>query len=227
MLANASLLNISVDANIFLICGVIFLTGFLSGLSPCSLPTVALVVGYVSGKKNEKKSHGFIISLFFTLGIAITLTILGLFAGSLGNLLIKSKVLTYIIAAVLIFIGLWMLKLFNIGKGSLMEKMHVKKQSGVLGAFLLGLPFGIAASPCTMPVTIAVLAFAAAKGSIIYGMLFMFIFAIGRSIPIIIAGTFTGFLKKAKFLNKYEKVFEIIGDVLLVLIGFISSIKGK
>jgi cytochrome c biogenesis protein CcdA len=120
-----------------------------------------------------------------------------------------------------------MLKLFNIGKGSLMEKMHVKKQSGILGAFLLGLPFGIAASPCTMPVTIAVLAFAAAKGSMIYGMLFMFIFALGRSIPIIIAGTFTGFLKKAKFLNKYEKVFEIIGDVLLVLIGFISSIKGK
>ena len=199
---------------------IIFSAGVLSGLSPCSIPTITLVIGYVSSKKSEKKSHGFIIALFFVLGISVTLTILGIFAGSIGSFLVKSKIFLYGVAVLLIVVGLWMLKVFDFGNNALMNKVHVKKGSGVIGAFLLGLPFGIAASPCTMPVTLAVLAFAAAKGSMVYGMIFMFVFAMGRSIPILVAGTFTGFIKKADKLSKYENIFEKAGGVILVLIGF-------
>ncbi len=221
MLTSMNFLDISINANIFIICGTIFITGLLSGLSPCSLPTVTLIVAFVSGKKNNTKLQGFIISLGFILGIASTLTLLGMFAGSVGNLMGRSEIFIYSLSSILIFIGLWMLKVIKWGGGSNpMARMNVKKGSGVFGAFILGLPFGIVASPCTMPVTLAVLGFAAAKGSIIYGMLFMFIFAIGRSLPVLIAGTFTGFLKRATFFIKYEKVFEKVGGVLLLIIGF-------
>ena len=66
------------------------------------------------------------------------------------------------------------------------------RNGSVISAFLLGFPFGLAASPCTTPVTVTVLAFAAAKGSAPAGFLMLFLFAMGRSLPLLAAGTFTG-----------------------------------
>lgn len=213
-------MNLSSDMSLITTLIVVFITGLVGGLSPCTLPTVAFVVAYVSGKQNNSKKRAFILSLFFILGIAFMLSILGVFAGFLGNLLIKTDLLYYIIGFILIIMGLWMLKVFDFSNGSSkFDNLNPKKGSGILGAFLLGIPFGISASPCTMPITASVLAYSATKGSAVYGMILMFTFAIGRSIPLLVVGTFTGLLNNLKFISKYQELIEKISGVVLIMLA--------
>jgi cytochrome c-type biogenesis protein len=212
-------MHISSNASLITTLIIIFTTGFLSGLSPCSLPTVAFVVAYVGGKQEYDKKKGFILSFSFVMGIALVLSVLGIFAGLLGNLFIKTNILNYIIAAILVIMGLWMLKVINFNINDIELKNNPKKGSGVLGAFLLGIPFGISASPCTMPITASVLAYSATKGSPLIGFVLMFTYAIGRSLPLLVVGTFTGLLNNIKGLSKYQCIIEKISGVILIILA--------
>lgn len=198
---------------------IIFCTGLVGGLSPCTLPTVVFVSAYVSGKKDYSKKKGFTLSLAFILGIAVMLSLLGMFAGMFGNLLMNKSILNYIIAAILIVMGLWLLKVIEINIDFKLFNYGTKKGSGLLGAFLMGIPFGISASPCTMPITASVLAYSASKGSALYGMILMFTFAIGRSVPLLLVGTFTGLLNNISVISKYQKTIEKISGVVLVVLA--------
>ena len=214
---------ISLNANTTLVAtlAIVFATGFLSGLSPCTLPTVVFITAYVSGEKVNSKKRGFILSLVFVLGIAFMLSLLGVFAGYMGKIIASEQILNYIIAAILLIMGLWLLKVFKFNPSYNFSKLTPKKGSGILGAFLLGIPFGISASPCTLPITLSVLAYSAIKGSIFFGMLLMFTFAIGRSVPLLVVGTFTGLLKNMKVLVKYQNIIEkVAGVILIILAGY-------
>jgi len=212
-------MNLNIDSSLISILLIVFSTGFIGGLSPCTLPTIAFIVAYVSGNTTYSKKRGFILSLFFILGIAFMLSILGAFAGLLGNVLLKTDLLNYIIAFVLILMGFWLLDVFNFSGNGVDFKHSPKKGSGVLGSFLLGIPFGISASPCTMPITASVLAYSATKGSPLYGMILMFTFAIGRSIPLLVAGTFTGVLTHINWLSKYQHTIEKIGGIIMIILA--------
>lgn len=213
------MMGLNTDANLIATLLIVFSTGLLSGLSPCTLPTVVFVAAYVSGSKDYSRKKGFILSLAFILGIAFMLSILGMFAGLVGNILMNARILNYIIAGVLLIMGLWLLKVFEFSSGKELFHPIPKKGSGMLGAFLLGVPFGISASPCTMPITASVLAYSATKGSMVYGMVLMFVYAIGRSIPLLIVGTFTGLLKNIQFLSKYQETVERISGVILLALA--------
>jgi cytochrome c-type biogenesis protein len=212
-------MNLTAEMSLIGILTIVFFTGLLGGLSPCTLPTAAFVVAYVSGKQNNTRQKAFTISLFFILGIAFMLSILGVFAGILGNILLRANILNYIIGFILIVMGLWLLKVFNFSSSnSKLDKYNPERGSGALGAFILGIPFGISSSPCTMPITASVLAYSATKGSAVYGLIIMFTYAIGRSIPLLLVGTFTGLLKNLKILSKHQEFIEkISGGILIVL----------
>jgi len=210
---------IDVNANLITTLFFVFSTGLISGLSPCTLPTVTFVAAYVNGKHNYSKKSGFIISLAFTLGIAFMLSLLGLFAGAIGSILKDIKVINYVISLILLVMGLWMLKIFQFDFNNKTLEIIPRKGSGTIGAFLLGIPFGISASPCTLPITASMIAYSAEKGSMIYGMLLMFTYALGRSIPLILVGTFTDLLKNIQILSKYQERIEKISGAILILVA--------
>jgi cytochrome c-type biogenesis protein len=52
-------------------------------------------------------------------------------------------------------------------------------------------------------------------------LLLMFTFAIGRSVPLLVVGTFTGLLKNMKVLVKYQNIIEkVAGVILIILAGY-------
>jgi len=213
-------MQLGTDVNMIIMLLSVFSTGFIAGLSPCTLPTVVFVTAYVSGHQDYSKTRGFFLSLAFVMGIAVMLSLLGAFAGLVSNQLINTTLLNYFIALILIVMGLWMLKVISFdGSSMILNKFMPKKNSGIVGAFLLGLPFGIAASPCTLPITIAVLAYSATKGSALYGLVIMFFYALGRSVPLLVVGTFTGIIKNVEFLAAYQSKFERIAGAALILLG--------
>lgn len=213
------MINLSADATLAVTLAIVFSTGFLSGLSPCTLPTVVFITAYVGGEKVNSKKRGFILSLAFIIGIAFMLSILGVFAGFMGKIIANEQLLYYIIAAILLIMGLWLLKVLKLNPNYSFSKINPKKGSGIPGAFLLGIPFGIAASPCTLPITLSVLAYSTIKGSVFFGMLLMFTFAIGRSIPLLLAGTFTGILKNIGAFSKYQSIIEKVAGIIMILLA--------
>lgn len=87
-------------------------------------------------------------------------------------------------------------------------KIRAATVRGPDGAFLLGLPFGIIASPCTVPILLSILALAATKDSIFFGAIAMFVYAIGRGLLLLLIGTFTGIIKNLVVLTRWGKYFE-------------------
>jgi cytochrome c biogenesis protein CcdA len=69
------------------------------------------------------------------------------------------------------------------------------RQGGIIGAFMLGLFFGLVSSPCATPVMVVLLTVVTGKGQVLYGIMLMFSYAVGHCLLMLVAGTFTGFVE--------------------------------
>jgi cytochrome c-type biogenesis protein len=201
---------------------LVFFGGIVTSIGPCNIAMVPLIVGYIGGSHNLSRSRSFSISLFFALGMAITFMLLGVIASFVGGLLGGStRVWYYLVAVVCLVIGLQMLGVLNLTLptwfGGLREKVQHK---GLSGALLLGLVSGLVASQCATPVLVAILTYVVAqKASLVYGAILLFIYALGRAVPIILAGTFTGVLKGFRSLGRWTDWMEKVSGVILLLVG--------
>ena len=196
--------------------------GVLTSVTPCSLSSVPLIIGYVGGvgEKNTKKAFAY--SAVFSLGTAVTFVTLGIIATSAGKLMGTSSPVWYIILGVLmVLMALQTWEIFNfIPSINLISK---SKKRGFIGAFLAGILGGIFSSPCSTPVLIALLAIVAGEGNLIWGILLMLLYSIGHSALVMVAGTSIGFVQKINNSEKYKKaavILKIVMGTAILLIGF-------
>ncbi len=204
-----------------------FFGGILVSLTPCVYPLIPVTVFYISAKSGKSKIKGFILSLIFVTGIAITYSILGLLA-SIGGIFfgrISSHPVTLIaVGAVFIAfaVSMW-LDLFNISWQG--PKVNTAKK-GYLSTFLLGLSSGLIASPCLTPALASILSYLAAKKNIVYGMSLLMAFAYGLGIILILAGTFSSILVNLPKPGKWSVYFKRLGALLLAVIGLYFIYSG-
>jgi cytochrome c-type biogenesis protein len=202
---------------------LVFAGGVLTSIGPCNVTMIPLIIGYVGGSHNLSRQRSLSISLSFTIGLAVTFMLLGVTASLLGGLLGGStRIWYYLVAIVCFVIGLQMLGVLNLSLpawfGGLREKVQIK---GLPGAFLLGLVSGLVASQCATPVLAAILTYVMAqKTGMFYGAVLLFIYALGRGVPIVLAGTFAGVLKGFRSLGKWSGWFEKASGILIIGVGF-------
>ena len=199
----------------------VFVGGILSSSSPCVLATIPLVIGYVGGYSGGDRRKALLYSLTFILGLSITFTILGAIASFIGGLFgIISRTWYFIVGGVAIAIGLHLIGLYE---WNLPVPVHLQpKQRGILGAFILGLIFGIVSSPCATPVLVLILTFVASKGEILYGTSLLFVYAIAHCALIFLAGTAAGFAEsfiKSRGISNITNFGRKIGGSIVVLVG--------
>jgi cytochrome c-type biogenesis protein len=199
----------------------VFLGGLISASSPCVLAIIPLVIGFVGGYSEGNKKKAITYSLVFALGLSITFTILGAISSLVGGLFGDvGKFWYYIVGVVAIIMGLHLVGVLNF---KLPQPATFKsKHKGILGAFLLGLLFGVVSSPCATPVLVVILAFVASKAKIIYGTSLLFVYAIGHCALIVLAGVFTGFVESyanSKGVSNFSSVTKKISGVLIFLAG--------
>jgi len=58
-----------------------------------------------------------------------------------------------------------------------------------------------------------------AKGALIYGAGLLFVYALGRGMPVVLAGTFTGVLKRMQAFGRWSEVFEKVAGVVVIAVG--------
>ncbi len=174
-----------------------FVWGMISVLfSPCHLASIPLIVGYVGGQ--EKMVHprqAGLYSVLFTAGLFLTIALIGIICAQLGRML--GDVGNYwqiLIGVILIWVALGMLGVEKCSmSGSLLYKLNLK---GFVGAFVLGLAYGILSGSCTFGFIAPILAIITVQEKVITGILYIILFATGHCLPVVIAGSSTAAVKK-------------------------------
>ena len=202
-------LSQSLSENPFLAYLGVFVGGIISSSSPCVLATIPLVIGYVGGYSEGDRRKAVLYSLTFILASVIG----GLFG-------IISRTWYFVVGGIAVVIGLHLIGLFE---WNLPVPLHLQpKQKGILGAFLLGIFFGIVSSPCATPVLALILTFVASKGEVAYGNSLLFVYALGHCALIFLAGTATGFAEsfiKSKGISNMTTWGKKVGGVIVVFAG--------
>jgi cytochrome c-type biogenesis protein len=172
-----------------------FLAGVISSASPCVLAMIPLVIGYVGGYAEGSQRKAVQYSLVFTLGLTITFTILGIVAGALGRLFGDvGSFWKYVLPPVAIILGFFLLGVFKFNVT--LPQCFLPKKRALFGAFLMGLFFGIVASPCATPVLAVILTFAATRDDLAYSGGLLLAYALGHWVLVLGAGISTGFAQR-------------------------------
>lgn len=204
-----------------------FLLGIVGASAPCQF-TGNLGAITVYGNKSIQKRIAWSELLFFILGKVLIFSLLGMIVWMLGSE-VKSALTLYfpwfkkIVGPLLILIGLFMLGIIKLHKsltlGSLPERLT---RQGNLGAFLLGVSFTLGFCP-----TMFVLFFVTLMPmslSVPYGAVLPSIFAIGTSLPLILALFLIWYFELSGKLmkNKGRKVGLLVQRVAGIIILFLG-----
>jgi cytochrome c-type biogenesis protein len=206
----------------------VFVGGLMTALNPCVLAMVPLMIGMVAGSEavsGAKKS--FLFSLFFVLGLSATFTALGLVSALLGRMFGDvGRFWKYLVVAVCLLMGTHLLGLWR-AEFRLPAVLKAQK-TGIGGAFLAGLLFGVVSTPCAVPVLAVLLAFVAQKGNPLFGALLLFIYALGHAALVLVAGTSVGAAKtllESRGLRKATAVLQKAAGVLIIGAGIYMFLR--
>jgi cytochrome c biogenesis protein CcdA len=190
------------------------LAGVITAFSPCCLSSVPLIIGYVGGTEQKTIKRSFNLSLSFSLGMIITSTALGIAVALIGTMIqqyFQGGWYYVILGILMLLMAFQVWGVINIIPSTYLTSRSTKQ--GHVGAFIAGILAGIFSSPCSTPVLIALLTIVAQQGEIVRGAFLLLLYSIGHSILFLLAGTFTGALKKVMQNKKYSKVSNIINYI--------------
>ena len=197
---------------------IIFVGGLITSLSPCTFTMIPIVIGYIGGFSQPSKSKGFLLSLLFVLGLATTFSILGVVASLLGTIFGQIGTFFYLIMAVAaITMGLNLLEILHFKLPGLKTLPFTK--GGYLGAYLMGLFFGLVASPCATPVLAVVMTYVATQADLAYGATLLFVYGLGHGVPLLLVGSFTAAIKEFSKVQRWTQYITFISGGILILLG--------
>ncbi|MCU0574606.1 MAG: cytochrome C biosynthesis protein [Syntrophobacteraceae bacterium] len=174
-----------------------FLWGMVSvAFSPCHIASIPLIVGYVAGQEKALKARdAAAYAGIFSTGLFLSIALVGIVCSLLGRMLGEvGPYWTILVGAILIWVALDMWGVSQCSmSGSLMGRIKVK---GMLGAFVLGLAYGILSGSCTFGFIAPILAIITIQQKILIGILYIVLFGIGHCIPIAVAGSSTATVRR-------------------------------
>jgi cytochrome c-type biogenesis protein len=211
----------------FVSIGIIFLAGLLTSLTPCMLSMLPITIGYIGGYEAKSRLQAAAQSTWFALGLATTLAGMGILAGLVGKVYGQIGIgLQIIVSIIAIIMGLNLLEALPIQFPTLNETNWISPDlpAGVR-SYLIGLTFGLVASPCSTPVLASLLGWVANTQDLVLGAVLLLSYTAGYVTPLILAGTFTAAIKKLLELRRWSGWINPVSGVLLVGFGVFSLLS--
>lgn len=215
------------DVNVFLAFGA----GFLSFISPCTLPLYPAFLSYITGMsynelKNEKgmlQKRAVLHTLFFLLGFSIIFIVIGFSASLLENFFVSYQDLIRQIGAILIVIfGLMITGLLQIDFLMKDRKIEFKNRpSGYVGSVLIGLAFAAGWTPCTGPILAAIIAMAGINPD--SAMMYMIAYVLGFAIPFFVLSFF---ISRIGWIRKHSQKIVKVGGYIMIFVGILLFFDG-
>lgn len=192
----------------------LFLAGLLMNLTPCVYPMIPITLN-ILGQFNKKNAHSKSVlkslPYIYVAGIIVTYSILGVFAGMSGHIFgsqLANPIFNWIIAFIMLFLGLSMLGLFQFTKiQTLAHKIPLSQNYPRIAVATMGAISGFISAPCTGPVLSTILLLIAQNKNPISGFTYMLFFSIGFGLPYIALGLFG---QRLSSLPKFPKLINFI-----------------
>ncbi len=192
-------------------------------LSPCHLASIPLIIGFINEQGRTTMRRAFLISLVFSMGILITIAVVGMITASAGRMMGDvGKFGNYFVSVIFFLVGLHLLDVIPMPFRA-PDRIGMTRK-GIQAAFFLGLIFGIALGPCTFAYMAPMLAITFKMGAEqpVYAALLLLMYGAGHCAVIVLAGTFTEWIQKYLNWNERSKgtvVLKKVCGILVILAG--------
>ncbi|WP_018157936.1 cytochrome c biogenesis CcdA family protein [Demetria terragena] len=201
-----------------------FTAGVVSCASPCVLPLVPGFLGYVSGLAGQAQRARIVWgALLFVLGFSLVFvslsvalnTVVQLVNGHRTTLMRTGGVILILLAAV--YLGFLRQRGLNV---------RWRPATGLLGAPVLGVIFGISMSPCVGPVYAAIQVAASPLNGdgtpLARGVLLAIGYSLGMGLPfLLIAAGWARAERASRWLRQHHRPIQIFGATVMLTIGLL------
>lgn len=207
---------------------VVAAAGLLSFLSPCVLPLAPAYLAYVTGltaRDVEDPRRGRVVvgTVLFVAGFSAVFVAVGAAVGGAGTFLLQyQRPITRILGVVVIVLGVSYTGLLPRWQREL--RVRWRPPTGLLGAPLLGMTFGLGWTPCIGPTLAAVQALTFAEASASRGALLTAVYAAGLGIPFVLLSL--GIRRSAGALDivrRNRRALSLVGGGMLVAVGVLLT----
>jgi thiol:disulfide interchange protein DsbD len=202
--------------------------GVLVSFTPCVYPLIPITAAFIAGE-NVKGSRlmGFVFSLVYVLGLALSYCTLAAVAVLTGKFFGKFQNNPYIfltVANIFIFFALVMLDVISLPSVGV-DVRHKVRPRNLWSVFIFGAASGLIVGPCTSPFLAGLLTMVSLKQNVVYGISLLFVFSCGVGFILILVGTFSGILSVLPKSGPWFKHIKQISALILLVFAEYFLIK--
>jgi thiol:disulfide interchange protein DsbD len=197
------------------------LLGLGLAFTPCVLPMVPILSSIIVGEgKHVHRTRGFVLSLAYSLGMAIVYTALGVAAGLVGEGLAAALQNPWVLSGFALLIALMSLSMFGVFQLQVPAALQTRlatasgrQSSGKLaGVFVMGAISALIVGPCVAAPLAGALVYISQTRDVVIGGAALFAMAIGMSIPLLLVGVSAGSLlpRAGMWMESVKRFFGVL-----------------
>jgi thiol:disulfide interchange protein DsbD len=197
------------------------LLGLGLAFTPCVLPMVPILSSIIVGEgKQLGRGRGFVLSLSYSMGMAIVYTLLGVAAGLLGEGLAAALQNPWVLGAFALLIAAMSLSMFGVFQLQVPASLQTRladasgrQASGKLaGVFVMGAISALIVGPCVAAPLAGALVYISQTRDVLVGGAALFAMAIGMSIPLLLVGVSAGSLlpRAGMWMESVKRFFGVL-----------------
>ena len=163
-------------------------------------------------------------ALIFIAGFTCVFIIAGATASALGQVFAQYRIIiTRILGAVVIVLGLNMLGLFRLSFLAMDKRLRFRRSGvGYAGSFLVGIGFAAGWSPCIGPILAAVLAYASESKTVGAGVWQLFIYSMGLALPFLLTAVALQYiLPLLNRIKRFLPFIEKLAGIIVIAMGLV------
>jgi cytochrome c-type biogenesis protein len=198
-----------------------FGAGLASVASPCVLPVVPIIV---TGTADDHRSRPAMI----VAGIALSFSAMGVLSSLFGSAIGPALPLLEKGVGVLVLVfGLLLLADVNLFKRLTWLQRIQGGRGGRWSGLLLGASLGLVWIPCVGPMLSSVLAMVATNGTLLAGVVLLFVYSLGFAVPMLAVGYGSQALRqRVRAIAAHPVAVRWGSGLLLVIFGVVILRKG-
>jgi thiol:disulfide interchange protein DsbD len=179
------------------------LLGLGLAFTPCVLPMVPILSSIIVGEGAQaRRGRGFVLSLAYSLGMAIVYTALGVAAGLVGEGLSAALQNPWVLTAFALLIAAMALSMFDVYQLQVPAALQTRLSSAsgrqasgkLAGVFVMGAISALIVGPCVAAPLAGALVYISQTRDVLIGGSALFAMALGMSIPLLLVGLSAGSL---------------------------------